>query len=334
MKEALDVLALRPGATPTEIKEAYRDLVKVWHPDRFGSDPRLRQKAEEKLRQINDAYRVVQSRPAMDDRYASETDTAVGSHRDDASSMKSSSSEPVSRRSRKAAGVGWIYGGLGIALGCLAGYLVLQHGTLRGAMQTAGATPAPLPQAADANHQAVPASSVAQTPGEGVGSNVHAAERLGGSAEAGGHLNHAGSAPYRVYSLSEAQTSQLESACSSQRELHGEAAYNACVKAQLDLMINASSAPDLSALSGAEGESIESVCSEVKRHRGADAYNPCLNSQMAELAAEPSRPDLSVLSEADRSSIESACRSAKYREGPAAYDRCLVRFTKLLAETK
>src|SRR5206468_12238720 len=41
--EALDVLALRPGASALEIKGAYRDLVKVWHPDRFGSDPRLRE---------------------------------------------------------------------------------------------------------------------------------------------------------------------------------------------------------------------------------------------------------------------------------------------------
>src|SRR5882757_7496603 len=60
-KEALDVLALRPGATSVEIKEAYRDLVKVWHPDRFGSDAGLRQKAEERLKQINQAYAVLQS---------------------------------------------------------------------------------------------------------------------------------------------------------------------------------------------------------------------------------------------------------------------------------
>jgi hypothetical protein len=216
-------------------------------------------------------------------------------------------------------------------VGCLVGYLVLQ----RGAMRRVGSVPAFLPQAADANRQAAPTSSVAQPPGEGVvGTDIHAAERAARSAEASGPSNHAGSAAYRVYSLSEAQTSQLESACSGQRELHGEAAYTACVKAQLDLMTNASSAPDLSALSGAERESIEGVCSEVKRHRGVDAYNRCLNSQMAEWAAEPSRPDLSGLSEADRSSIGAACRSAKYRDGPAAYDRCAVRFTKLLAETK
>jgi hypothetical protein len=138
-----------------------------------------------------------------------------------------------------------------------------------------------------------------------------------------------------VYSLSDAQTLQMESACSSQKELHGAAAaYQACVQAQLDVITNASTVPDLTGLSGAERESIEGVCSEAKRRHGADAYSRCLNVQMASLAAELTRPDLSTLSEADRSSIESACRSTKYREGPSAYDRCLVRFVKLLAESK
>ena len=64
--EALDILALRPGASAVEIKGAYRDLVKVWHPDRFGSDPRLREKAEDKLKHINEAYQLMlQLRPFL-----------------------------------------------------------------------------------------------------------------------------------------------------------------------------------------------------------------------------------------------------------------------------
>lgn len=50
------VLGLAPGASAQELKAAYRDLAKVWHPDRFGHDPRLQQKAQEKLKEINDAY--------------------------------------------------------------------------------------------------------------------------------------------------------------------------------------------------------------------------------------------------------------------------------------
>jgi uncharacterized protein YjbI with pentapeptide repeats len=50
------LLGLEPGATPAEIKEAWRDLAQVWHPDRFSGNQRLQNKAQEKLKQINEAY--------------------------------------------------------------------------------------------------------------------------------------------------------------------------------------------------------------------------------------------------------------------------------------
>ena len=59
----LQVFGLGPDATQQQIESAYRDLVKVWHPDRFQSDPRLRLKAEEKLRELNDAYDHLLRRP-------------------------------------------------------------------------------------------------------------------------------------------------------------------------------------------------------------------------------------------------------------------------------
>lgn len=55
-ESCLRVLGLKPGASAQEIKAAYRDLAKVWHPDRFGHDPRLQQKAQEQLKEINEAY--------------------------------------------------------------------------------------------------------------------------------------------------------------------------------------------------------------------------------------------------------------------------------------
>ena len=58
--EALNILGLDSNAKASEIKGAYRDLVKVWHPDRFGTDLRLRLKAEEHLKQINLAYQCLQ----------------------------------------------------------------------------------------------------------------------------------------------------------------------------------------------------------------------------------------------------------------------------------
>jgi hypothetical protein len=56
---ALRLLDLEPGATPQQLREAYRDLVRVWHPDRFEADERLRQKATSRLSEINAAYRFL-----------------------------------------------------------------------------------------------------------------------------------------------------------------------------------------------------------------------------------------------------------------------------------
>lgn len=50
------VLGLEPGTSLEEVKNAYRDLVNVWHPDRFAHNERLRSKAEEQLKEINLAY--------------------------------------------------------------------------------------------------------------------------------------------------------------------------------------------------------------------------------------------------------------------------------------
>ena len=55
------VLGLEPGAPAQEVKTAYRDLAKVWHPDRFVHDPKLQRKAQEKLKEINEAYEAINS---------------------------------------------------------------------------------------------------------------------------------------------------------------------------------------------------------------------------------------------------------------------------------
>lgn len=58
LPEDYETLGLRNDATLDEVKQAYRDLVKVWHPDRFNQDDtRLRKKANQKQQEINDAYR-------------------------------------------------------------------------------------------------------------------------------------------------------------------------------------------------------------------------------------------------------------------------------------
>ena len=50
------VLGLAPTASAREIKQAHRDLVRLWHPDRFASGSRLQAEAIERLKEINVAY--------------------------------------------------------------------------------------------------------------------------------------------------------------------------------------------------------------------------------------------------------------------------------------
>jgi hypothetical protein len=61
LSKAYLALGLKAGASLDEIKQTYRDLVKVWHPDRFGHDERLRLIAQDKLKEINGAYEFLQA---------------------------------------------------------------------------------------------------------------------------------------------------------------------------------------------------------------------------------------------------------------------------------
>jgi curved DNA-binding protein CbpA len=56
IQQCCDLLDLPPGFSAEDLKQAYKDLAQVWHPDRFSHNPRLQQKAEAKLKQINEAY--------------------------------------------------------------------------------------------------------------------------------------------------------------------------------------------------------------------------------------------------------------------------------------
>ena len=59
--ECYRILGVTPGATPEQLKRAYRRLAKRWHPDRFANDPAARQVAEEGMKEVNAAYEVLRS---------------------------------------------------------------------------------------------------------------------------------------------------------------------------------------------------------------------------------------------------------------------------------
>lgn len=61
IRKCLEILELESGASEDEARQAYKDVVNVWHPDRFANNPRLKRKAEEKLKEVNVAYETVKS---------------------------------------------------------------------------------------------------------------------------------------------------------------------------------------------------------------------------------------------------------------------------------
>jgi hypothetical protein len=63
---SLQVLGLGMNASAAEIESAYLTLVKVWHPDRFQSNQKLRSAAEEKLKEINAAHDYLNSAPPVE----------------------------------------------------------------------------------------------------------------------------------------------------------------------------------------------------------------------------------------------------------------------------
>ncbi len=56
-----DIFNLQPGSSQQDLKEAYKRLVKQWHPDRFASDPINLKIAEEKIKTINIAYEALKA---------------------------------------------------------------------------------------------------------------------------------------------------------------------------------------------------------------------------------------------------------------------------------
>jgi hypothetical protein len=57
--DAYRVLGLQPTAAFTEVKKAYKTLVKKWHPDLFVNQPQMQKQVQEKMRLVNEAYNIL-----------------------------------------------------------------------------------------------------------------------------------------------------------------------------------------------------------------------------------------------------------------------------------
>lgn len=58
-KDSFSILRISPDATLSEAKNAYKRLVKLWHPDQYVHSPEKQMIAQEKLKEINVAYRDI-----------------------------------------------------------------------------------------------------------------------------------------------------------------------------------------------------------------------------------------------------------------------------------
>ncbi len=67
MEKLIELFGLDRDFTRAELDQAYRDLVQVWHPDRYSYNPRLQRKAEETLKEINNAYELLRERVVRSD---------------------------------------------------------------------------------------------------------------------------------------------------------------------------------------------------------------------------------------------------------------------------
>ena len=68
METHYTILEVQDSATLEEVKEAYRLLLQVWHPDRFHHSPTLLAKAEQKSGKINVAFETL-SDPVLRQQY-------------------------------------------------------------------------------------------------------------------------------------------------------------------------------------------------------------------------------------------------------------------------
>ena len=316
-KEALHTLGLREDATQEEVKAAFRDMVKVWHPDRFGSDPRLREKAEQKLKDINNAYRVLrdgvpESRIPFSDPGAGHSDSyAQNTH---PASSWATQPQTTQRHIRPAALV--IYGLAGCFLIALGTYVwTIVRAVNDRASAALAAASAPTAPASAGN--AAPAKPADHEPPK---------RKREVSIQAS-----AVSARPEFEVLTESETAEVQAACARKRRSGDAQAYSDCMRAELARVRRYEIRS--SGLSTEEQNSLASACANEKAQHDDPGYQRCVAFYKGELETAPERPNMAALNQVDRDAAEAACAKSK-AEGPASYDKCLMRFVRLLAKNR
>ena len=91
MSDPYQILGVKQNASDDEVKRAYRDLVKKYHPDSYQNNP-LSELAEEKMKEVNNAYDAIVKMRAGGGGSAYQSSSSYQSY---GSGQSSASSDPV-----------------------------------------------------------------------------------------------------------------------------------------------------------------------------------------------------------------------------------------------
>jgi hypothetical protein len=360
--ESLKTLGLPPDANLKEIKQAYKDLVTVWHPDRFANNPRLHDKASDKLKELNVAYNEVISyyqNMAFTDRTVHVQEPSQPQPPENTPFYPSDKHHKSSQNIR--------YTGLMIVL-CIAAATFFLWGKDHPIKNDSSAS---LPKkiassqaalvssqtshdvksgqiAANQTPDNIVTSSQRKLPQPSVASSVKIEKEMNPltiSHLTDNKVNHQATdrtkptqrkkikKPSLVQSpVKISETPDLSSltedeqisikSACSETKMNGASGYNTCLQKKLTLLTQGERSPDLSQLTLEEKSALEAVCSSAKFKDGPVSYNRCLKNHLSTLKNGEKKPDLSRLTHEEKSSIESVCSGARM-EGPTPYTRCL-----------
>jgi hypothetical protein len=374
LQRCYELLGISPTASDAEVATAYRDLVKVWHPDRFQHEPpRLQALAQEKLKSINLAYEQIQkSRPRAGRKSTRSAAQQTQQHKDHHYRAPSGDPPPGNSRDSNTAATRekstvrkaphtsssirvWLIVVAGVVL--LRGFIAVvgadryttqpPEPTQVGDGSSGSGVPAAnkLPEATTSTWQSpepktsepkeLKSDGLSPGPDRQRPAPLSTVQNTPDASDSPAGASPA-SSDLVLQDLDSDQQASIESVCGYDKYVKGPVAYDRCVKRHLGALNKHANQqlPDLDPLSSDERASIESVCGYDKYVTGPVAYDRCLRRQLALLKASPRAPALSGLSSNERASIESVCGYDKYVRGPVAYHRCLTRQLEALKKYK
>jgi DnaJ-like protein len=289
--EALAELELHTDATPVDIKTAYRDLVKIWHPDRFVTDDRLRQRAQQRLQRINEAYRTLES--------------GEGDPEPDAAAPPA----PPHLRTRahhEAVLRGWLYLALFVLTVSFLGYATIRYRQASHAEPDAPSLPAvqapepaapPPDYAANPTHLSAPQS---QLPTRITPLNAAQMQRINSAcgdfspqsqqyanciqanlSAATPHSHVSQPSLPQLDGLTADEKISVQHVCATAPD------YTQCAAAQVANLAAAPHRPDISRLNPRDRAAVERACSSTRDHDGPAAYDHCIVEFEQMLASHP-----------------------------------------------